>query len=101
MWVTVGEISRTRTLHRVGPLSGTARPTVLPSTHVIRTHDAICDGYWPDGIPPMAGTFDRQYADHVLLAPPFIITSADIDEIAGRPVASIDAAVQPLHTVAV
>lgn len=33
---------------------------------------------------PMGGTVDGVRGDHVLLAPPFIVTSADIDEIVGR-----------------
>ena len=31
----------------------------------------------------MGGTIDGQYGDHVLLAPPFIATEDDIDQIAG------------------
>ncbi len=33
---------------------------------------------------PMGGTVDGVHGDHVLLAPPFICTAADIDEIAAR-----------------
>ena len=33
---------------------------------------------------PMGGTVDGQIGDHVLLAPPFICTERDIDEIVSR-----------------
>ena len=33
---------------------------------------------------PMSGTIDGQYGDHVLLAPPFIVESEDVQTIAHR-----------------
>ncbi|WP_295957658.1 aspartate aminotransferase family protein [Rhodoferax sp.] len=45
---------------------------------------------------PMGGTVDGQAGDHVLLAPPFIATHADLTEIASTLAASIDAAVASL-----
>jgi adenosylmethionine-8-amino-7-oxononanoate aminotransferase len=45
---------------------------------------------------PMGGTVDGVYGDHVLLAPPFITTEAQIDEIARLLVASVGAAIQSL-----
>jgi adenosylmethionine-8-amino-7-oxononanoate aminotransferase len=45
---------------------------------------------------PMGGTIDGRSGDHVLVAPPFIATSADIDEIVRRLSAAIEAA---LHSV--
>ncbi|MCX7567897.1 aspartate aminotransferase family protein [Sulfitobacter sp. F26169L] len=33
---------------------------------------------------PMSGTIDGQHGDHVLLAPPFIIEDAQIDELVGK-----------------
>ena len=41
---------------------------------------------------PMGGTIDGQSGDHVLLAPPFITTESDLDEIVGRLAAAIDSA---------
>lgn len=41
---------------------------------------------------PMGGTIDGNTGDHVLLAPPFIVTRADVDEIVGRLGAAVDAA---------
>lgn len=43
---------------------------------------------------PMGGTIDGQNGDHVLLAPPFISSEADIDEIVDRLAQSIDAALR-------
>jgi len=40
---------------------------------------------------PFGGTVDGRQGDHVLLAPPFIATRADLQEIAARLAASIDA----------
>lgn len=42
---------------------------------------------------PMGGTIDGQRGDHVLLAPPFIVTPEQIDEIVGRLAEAIDAAI--------
>ena len=41
---------------------------------------------------PMGGTIDGRYGDHVLLAPPFIVDAADIDEIVARLADAIEAA---------
>ena len=42
---------------------------------------------------PMGGTVDGVRGDHVLLAPPFIIEPAQVDAIAERLGAALDAAV--------
>ncbi|MFT5448537.1 MAG: adenosylmethionine-8-amino-7-oxononanoate aminotransferase [Gammaproteobacteria bacterium] len=42
---------------------------------------------------PMGGTVDGANGDHVLLAPPFIVTDAHIDEIADKLAAAVDAAI--------
>ena len=42
---------------------------------------------------PMGGTIDGVHGDHVLLAPPFIVEEAHLDEIVGLLAASIDAAI--------
>jgi adenosylmethionine-8-amino-7-oxononanoate aminotransferase len=41
---------------------------------------------------PMGGTIDGRLGDHVLLAPPFIVTDADLDAIVGRLQRAIDGA---------
>ena len=42
---------------------------------------------------PMGGTIDGRRGDHVLLAPPFIVTESDIDEIVSRLAAAVDRAI--------
>lgn len=43
---------------------------------------------------PMGGTIDGQHGDHVLLAPPFIATPADLSEIVSRLSEAVDAALK-------
>ena len=40
----------------------------------------------------MGGTIDGQHGDHVLLAPPFIVSEADVQAIVERLALSIDEA---------
>ncbi|MGE4337623.1 MAG: aspartate aminotransferase family protein [Pigmentiphaga sp.] len=47
---------------------------------------------------PMGGTINGRIGDHVLLAPPFIASAADIDEIVDRLVPSIEQAVRDALT---
>ncbi len=42
---------------------------------------------------PMAGTVDGKRGDHVLLAPPFIISEDQLDEICGKLSRSLDEAI--------
>jgi adenosylmethionine-8-amino-7-oxononanoate aminotransferase len=42
---------------------------------------------------PMGGTIDGQVGDHVLVAPPFIVTNGELDAIVERLVSAVDAAV--------
>ena len=49
---------------------------------------------------PMGGTIDGQHGDHVLLAPPFIVTDADLDAIVDRLQQAIDAALASLPAAA-
>ena len=51
---------------------------------------------------PMGGTIDGRAGDHVLLAPPFIVTDGDLDLIVERLKAAVDAsiaAVRPAQRV--
>ncbi len=41
---------------------------------------------------PMGGTIDGRQGDHVIIAPPYIVTAAEIDEIVERLGAGVDAA---------
>ena len=42
---------------------------------------------------PMGGTVDGRYGDHILLAPPFITTDADLTQIVDRLADAVDAAI--------
>ncbi|MDH5540513.1 MAG: aminotransferase class III-fold pyridoxal phosphate-dependent enzyme, partial [Rhizobacter sp.] len=45
---------------------------------------------------PMGGTIDGQRGDHVLLAPPFIVSDGELDAIVDRLAQAIDAAISEL-----
>jgi adenosylmethionine-8-amino-7-oxononanoate aminotransferase len=45
---------------------------------------------------PMGGTVDGRYGDHVVLAPPFVISEAQIEEVANLLVESISCAIQSI-----
>ncbi len=42
---------------------------------------------------PMGGTIDGRRGDHVLLAPPFIVTDTELDEIVERLASAVGAAI--------
>ena len=46
---------------------------------------------------PMGGTIDGRVGDHVLLAPPFIVTDAELDLIVERLAAAVDASIAALR----
>jgi adenosylmethionine-8-amino-7-oxononanoate aminotransferase len=48
----------------------------------------------------MGGTIDGVNGDHVLLAPPFIATEADLDEIVGRLAEAIETGTAALRRAA-
>jgi adenosylmethionine-8-amino-7-oxononanoate aminotransferase len=50
---------------------------------------------------PGGGTIDGRYGDHVLLAPPYIVTTDDIDEIVRRLGDTVDAAIAEVGVGAV
>ena len=43
---------------------------------------------------PMSGTIDGKIGDHILLAPPYIINEAEINELIGLLADSLEAALQ-------
>ena len=49
---------------------------------------------------PMGGTIDGKHGDHVMLAPPFIATRAELDEIVARLAAAIDSGTASLRRAA-
>jgi adenosylmethionine-8-amino-7-oxononanoate aminotransferase len=46
---------------------------------------------------PMAGTVDGKNGDHILLAPPFVASEADLAEVVARLRTAIDAAISSCH----
>jgi adenosylmethionine-8-amino-7-oxononanoate aminotransferase len=49
---------------------------------------------------PMGGTIDGRHGDHVLLAPPFIISDAELDALAERLAGAVDAALAEVRATA-
>jgi len=60
-----------------------------------RLHARIKDEAFARGMAcyPMAGTIDGRWGDHVLLAPPYIVTAADVDRIVDILGDAVDAAI--------
>ena len=48
---------------------------------------------------PMGGTIDGRHGDHVLLAPPFVATETDIDQIVSRLAPAVDAAIAAVRAL--
>ena len=74
------------------------RSTKIPFEPSLKLHARIKKEAMARGLMvyPMGGTIDGQNGDHVLLAPPFIVTEDDVSEIVGRLGDAIDAAIAPL-----
>ena len=67
------------------------KSTKAPLDASARTHAVLKKRAMENGLLmyPSGGTVDGERGDHVLLAPPFICTAADIDEIASRFAATV------------
>ena len=72
------------------------RDTKAAIDPALRTHARVKAEAMSRGllVYPMGGTIDGKAGDHILLAPPFICTAADIDELVSRLVPAITAATQ-------
>jgi adenosylmethionine-8-amino-7-oxononanoate aminotransferase len=70
------------------------RDTKTPFDPVRKLHQAIKREALAHGLMcyPMGGTIDGERGDHVLLAPPYIIDSKHVDEIASKLGVAVDAA---------
>jgi adenosylmethionine-8-amino-7-oxononanoate aminotransferase len=70
------------------------RPTKRPFEPARRVHAEVKAAAMREGLLcyPMGGTIDGAHGDHVLLAPPYIVTEAQLDEIVARLARAIDAA---------
>ena len=71
------------------------RTSKAPFDPALRLHARIKAEAFARGllVYPMGGTVDGRYGDHVLLAPPFIATDADLAQITDRLQAAIAAAI--------
>ncbi|WP_332671426.1 aspartate aminotransferase family protein [Aromatoleum sp.] len=71
------------------------RETKTPFEPELAFHRVLGDAAFANGliVYAMGGTIDGRRGDHVLIAPPFIVTRAQLDEIVELLVRSIDAAV--------
>jgi adenosylmethionine-8-amino-7-oxononanoate aminotransferase len=72
------------------------RDSKTPFAPECRLHAAIKAQALENGLMvyPMGGTIDGRLGDHVLLAPPFIVSEADVEEIVGKLKDAVDAAVK-------
>jgi len=70
------------------------RETKEPFAPQRRLHAAIKSAAMARGLMvyPMGGTVDGQRGDHILLAPPFIVSASDLSEIVARLAEALDAA---------
>ena len=62
------------------------RESKAPFDPELKLHAAVKEQAMAVGLMvyPMGGTIDGEHGDHVLLAPPFIATEAELGEIVGR-----------------
>ncbi|MDR0207664.1 MAG: aspartate aminotransferase family protein [Pseudomonas putida] len=74
------------------------RQARTPFDPALKLHARIKKAAMAEGLMcyPMGGTVDGQFGDHILLAPPFIIDSSHIDEIAQKLAKAIDTAINGL-----
>src|SRR5450830_1056297 len=70
------------------------RDSKQPLDPVKRTHSRVKSEAMQRGllVYPMGGTVDGRQGDHILIAPPFISSAADIDAIVERLIPAVDAA---------
>jgi adenosylmethionine-8-amino-7-oxononanoate aminotransferase len=90
--------------HHVGDIRGRGlflalefvadRASKEPFDPSMRLHARVKQAAMSNGLIcyPMGGTIDGRRGDHVIIAPPFIIDSADVEEIVARLGRSVDAA---------
>jgi len=94
--------------HHVGDIRGRGlfwaveyvrdRSTKAPFDPALAVHARVKQEAMARGLAcyAMPGTIDGKFGDHNMLAPPFIVTSSDIDEIVERFGDAVDAALQSL-----
>jgi adenosylmethionine-8-amino-7-oxononanoate aminotransferase len=76
------------------------RTTKRPFDPSLKLHQKIKAAAFAKGLAcyPAGGTVDGRSGDHVLLAPPYIATSEDIDMIVDRLGAAVDSALKSIAT---
>jgi adenosylmethionine-8-amino-7-oxononanoate aminotransferase len=76
------------------------RGTKRPFDPALRLHARIKAEGMARGLMvyPMGGTIDGRLGDHVLLAPPFIVTEDELDMIVARLASAVDAAIAATRT---
>ena len=74
------------------------RASKTPFSPDLKLHARIKQHAMAEGLMcyPMGGTLDGKHGDHLLLAPPFIVSDADLDTIVTRLATAIDAALADL-----
>ena len=79
------------------------RATKAPFDPALRLHARVKAHGMQRGLMtyPGVGTIDGRHGDHILLAPPYIVTAADIDEIVRRLGDTVDAAIAEVGAEAV
>ena len=75
------------------------RTSKAPFNPALRLHARIKSEAMARGLMvyPMGGTIDGRQGDHVLLAPPFITTEAELDAIVDRLKQAVQAALEATH----
>ncbi len=78
------------------------RASKVPFDPACRLHARVKQRAMANGLMvyPMGGTIDGRLGDHVLLAPPFIATEADLEQIVDRLTRSIEQALAEVRGVA-
>ncbi len=71
------------------------RERKIPFDPALKLHAKVKAAAMAEGLMvyPMGGTIDGRQGDHVLLAPPFIVDDAALDQIVQRLARALDAAV--------
>ena len=74
------------------------RSSRAPFDPALKVHQRIKDAAFARGLGcyPGGGTLDGQRGDHVLLAPPYIVSAAEIDLIVERLGEAVDTAIASL-----
>ena len=72
------------------------RETKAPFDPALKLHAAIKSAAMARGLMcyPMAGTIDGVHGDHVLLAPPYIVSESEIEDLADRLADAVEAATE-------